>query len=249
MKIIAISDYEGMSREAANIISTQVMQFPNSVLGLATGRTPLGIYRYLIDRYQRENVDYSKISTVNLDEYCGLPSNNEQSYHYYMYSNFFDHVNIPKENINIPNGIVEDVDSECIRYEKRITELGGIDLQLLGIGNTGHIGFNEPDESFAKATHCVKLKQKTIETNAIFFKSPDQVPKYAITVGIRAIMSAKKIVLIASGSEKTEILYRALFGLVTPSVPASILQFHPDVTVVATEDALTQIRQKTDAIL
>lgn len=249
MKIMSASDYGSMSRKAANIISAQVILFPNSVLGLATGATPLGIYRQLIDWYQKGDIDFSKTRTVNLDEYCGLPADNSQSYHYYMHSNFFDQVNIPDENINIPNGIAEDIDSECERYDKLITELGGIDLQVLGIGNTGHIGFNEPDESFDKTTHCVKLKQRTIEANSKFFENPNQVPKYAITVGIKAIMQAKKLLLVANGSGKAEILYRALLGPVTPSIPASILQLHPDVTVVATEDALAQIRKnKPDAV-
>lgn len=250
MKIISASNYDKMSREAANIISAQVILFPNSVLGLATGGTPIGIYRQLVAWYQKGDIDFSRVSTVNLDEYCGLPADNKQSYHYYMHSNLFDHVNVPDRNINIPNGVAEDIDAECERYDRLIAELGGIDLQILGIGNTGHIGFNEPDESFDKTTHCVKLKQRTIEANSIFFDSPDKVPKYAVTVGIKTIMHAKKLLLVANGSGKAEILYRALFGPVTPLVPASILQFHPDVTVIATEDALDYIqREKPDAIL
>lgn len=250
MKIISASDYGSMSRKAANIISAQVILFPDSVLGLATGSTPIGIYRQLIDWYQKGDIDFSRTHTVNLDEYCGLPADNDQSYHYYMYSNFFNHVNIPAENINIPDGTAEDIEVECKRYDGLIAELGGIDLQILGIGNTGHIGFNEPDESFDKTTHCVKLKEKTIKANSRFFESPGQVPKYAVTVGIKAIMQAKKLLLVANGSGKSEILYRALFGPITPSIPASILQLHPDLTVVATQDALSQIRKnKPDAVL
>jgi glucosamine-6-phosphate deaminase len=243
MKIISAPDYESMSRKAANIISAQVILFPDSVLGLATGSTPLGIYRQLIDWYKKGDLNFSKTHTVNLDEYCGILADNEQSYHFYMNSNFFNSVNIPPENINIPIGIAKDIDAECRRYDRLITELGGIDLQLLGIGHTGHIGFNEPDESFDKTTHCVKLKQKTIDANSHFFTNPDDVPKYAVTMGIKAIMQAKKLLLVANGPSKTDILYRVLFGPITPSVPASILQLHPDVTVVATEDALSAIQK------
>lgn len=245
MKIISAPDYQSMSRKAANIISAQVILFPDSVLGLATGSTPVGVYKQLIDWYQKGDLDFSKVHSVNLDEYCGLPVEHEQSYRCYMNQNFFNHVNIPAENTNVPNGLAKDFDTECRRYDKVIAELGGIDLQLLGIGHTGHIGFNEPDEDFDKTTHCVKLKQQTIEANSRFFASEDEVPKYAITMGIKAIMQAKKLLLVANGGDKAEILYRSLFGPITPAVPASILQLHNDVTIVADEEALSTIRTKS----
>lgn len=244
MKIISAPDYTGMSRKAANIISAQVILYPNSVLGLATGSTPLGVYRQLIEWYKKGDIDFSKVHSVNLDEYVGLAPNHDQSYRYYMNENFFKHINIQPQNTNVPNGLAKDTDAECARYDRLITELGGIDLQLLGIGHTGHIGFNEPDQDFDKMTHKVQLKQKTIDANARFFASADEVPKYALTMGIKAIMQAKKILLVANGEGKADILYRSLFGPVTPAVPASILQLHPNVTVVADEAALSVIAQK-----
>lgn len=243
MKIISANDYNDMSRKAANIISAQVILYPDSVLGLATGSTPLGVYRQLVDWYRKGDIDFSRVHSVNLDEYVGLAPEHPQSYHYYMNENFFRHINIKPENTNVPNGLAEDIDAECARYDKLIADLGGIDLQLLGIGHTGHIGFNEPDQDFDKMTHKVKLNQKTIEANSRFFNSEDDVPKYAITMGIKAIMQAKKILLVANGEGKAEILDRALFGPVAPAVPASILQLHPDVTVVADEAALSVIRK------
>jgi len=249
MKIISVPDYEDMSRTAANLISAQVILYPRSVLGLATGSTPVGIYRQLADWYRKGDIDFSQVHTVNLDEYCGLPADNSQSYHYYMWENFFSHVNVPAENCNIPNGNAANIEAECKRYDGLIEALGGIDLQLLGIGRTGHIGFNEPDESFDQPTHRIQLKQRTIEDNARFFETVDEVPKYAITMGIRAIMQAKKLLLVASGAGKADILYRTLFGPVTPAIPASILQFHPNLTVVATEDALSVIHRMRPDVL
>jgi glucosamine-6-phosphate deaminase len=249
MKIISAPDYQSMSRKAANIISAQVILFPNSVLGLATGSTPIGVYNQLIDWYQKGDLDFSKVHSVNLDEYCDLPVEHEQSYRNYMDTNFFSHINISMKNTNVPNGLAKDINAECRRYDKVISDLDGIDLQLLGIGHTGHIGFNEPDEDFDKTTHCVKLKQKTIDANARFFASADEVPKYAITMGIKAIMQSKKLLLLANGTSKADILYRSLFGPITPKVPASILQLHNDVTIVADEEALAVIRaQCPDAI-
>lgn len=241
MKIIRATDYKSMSRKTANIISAQVILFPNSVLGLATGRTPLGVYEQLIDWYRKGDIDFSRVHTVNLDEYCGLSSRHEQSYSYYMRLNFFNRINIPADNCNLPNGLAANFEAECQRYDRLIAELGGIDLQLLGIGHSGHIGFNEPDEAFDKMTHRVKLNEKTIQANAKYFKNVSDVPQYALTMGIKAIMQAKSILLMASGADKAEILHKALFGPVTPAVPASILQLHPQVTVVADEEALALI--------
>ena len=242
MKIIEAADYRSMSRKAANIISAQVILYPRSVLGLATGSTPLGVYEQLIEWYNKGDLDFSGVRTVNLDEYCGLTHDHPQSYSYYMHTNFFDHVNILKKNINIPNGLARDITAECADYDRTITVLGGIDLQLLGLGNDGHIGFNEPNESFDKTTHRVALKEETILANARFFGAAKDVPRFAVTMGIKSIMQAKKILLVVSGAGKADVLERALFGPVTPLVPASILQLHPDVTVVADEDALSQNR-------
>ncbi len=244
MKIINAPDYQSMSRKAANIISAQVILFPHSVLGLATGSTPLGVYQQLIDWYQKGDLDFAKARSINLDEYCGLSGSHEQSYRFYMDTNFFKHINIPAENTYVPNGLAQDIEAECRRYDKVISDLDGIDLQLLGIGHTGHIGFNEPDEDFDKTTHCVNLKQQTIDANARFFENADEVPKRAITMGIKAIMQAKKLLLVANGADKADILYRSLFGPITPKVPASILQLHNDLTVVADEIALSVIREK-----
>lgn len=247
MKIMAAPDYQAMSRRAANIISAQVIMYPRCVLGLATGSTPVGIYRQLIEWYEKGDLDFSEVRSVNLDEYCGLPPENPQSYAFFMWEQFFRQINIHRENTFIPNGLAADIPNECARYDQLIADLGGIDLQLLGIGSTGHIGFNEPNGSFDKMTHQVKLNPKTILDNARFFKSADEVPQYAITMGIKAIMQAQKIVLAVSGVQKAEILYKALYGPVTPAIPASILQLHPNLVVVADFDALTAIREKHDA--
>ena len=227
-----------MSRKAANIISAQVIMKPNCTLGLATGSTPLGIYDQLTEWYKGD-LDFSAVHSVNLDEYRGLPKENDQSYYYFMHKNLFDRVNIRSENTNVPNGMEPDAEKECRRYEKLIADLGGIDLQLLGLGHNGHIGFNEPGEAFEKETHCVDLRGRTIKTNKRFFESADEVPRQAYTMGIKTIMQAKKILVAVSGEDKAEIVKKAFFGPVTPTVPASILQMHNDVTVVADEAALS----------
>ena len=228
-----------MSRKAANIISAQVIMKPNCTLGLATGSTPLGIYDQLTEWYKKGDLDFSAVHSVNLDEYRGLPKENDQSYYYFMHKNLFDRVNIRPENTNVPNGMEPDAEKECRRYEKLIADLGGIDLQLLGLGHNGHIGFNEPGEAFEKETHCVDLQERTIEANKRFFESADEVPRQAYTMGIKTIMQAKKILVAVSGEDKAEIVKKAFFGPVTPTVPASILQMHNDVTVVADEAALS----------
>ncbi|MBQ8549855.1 MAG: glucosamine-6-phosphate deaminase [Clostridia bacterium] len=232
MKVIHTENYEQLSRQAANIIGAQIISKPNCVLGLATGSTPIGAYKELIARYENGDLDFSEVTSVNLDEYCGLTPDNDQSYRYFMNTNLFDHVNINKEKTNVPSGIAEDPEAECERYDRLIEELGGIDLQLLGIGHNGHIGFNEPDDKYTKATHIVELGKSTIEANSRFFASYDDVPKSAITMGMKSIMNAKKVLLIASGKDKQEILKKALYGPITPNVPASILQLHPDLTVI-----------------
>lgn len=239
MRIIKARDYNDMSRKTANVISAQVILKSNCVLGLATGSTVLGTYQQLIDWYHKGDLDFSNVKSVNLDEYVGLSAENDQSYRYYMNCNFFNHINIPFKNTHFPNGLAEDLEEECRKYDGLIESLGGIDLQLLGLGHNGHIGFNEPDEAFEKLTHCVELKEITREANARFFEHEDLVPKYALTMGIKSIMQAKRIVLCISGSHKADILKKVLTGPVTPVIPGSILQMHPNLTVVADEDALS----------
>ncbi len=236
MKFIKVKSYEQMSRQAANIISAQVIIKPDCVLGLATGSSPIGTYKQLIKWYEKGDIDFSCVRSVNLDEYLGLDGENTQSYRYFMDTNFFNHINIKKENTFVPNGKAKDTDKECEKYDANIKSLGGIDLQLLGIGLDGHIGFNEPADSFEKSTHVVDLHQSTIDANSRFFEKTEDVPKKAITMGMVSIMQAKKILLIANGKNKKEILNKAFFGPITPKIPASILQLHPDITVIYSEE-------------
>jgi glucosamine-6-phosphate deaminase len=243
MKIFAEKDYNAMSKRAASIVAAQLIANPKSVLGLATGSSPIGTYQTLIEWYRQGYLDFSNVHAVNLDEYKGLNSQNPQSYAFFMKENLFAHVNINDENTHIPDGLALDVEAECIRYDCVIEKLGGIDLQLLGIGHNGHIGFNEPAESFATDTHCISLSGSTIEANSRLFEHIEEVPRFAYTMGIRPIMMAKKILIIASGSGKAEILRDAVCGPVTPAVPASILQLHPDVTLVADEYAMKGFKQ------
>ena len=239
MKIYSAQDYQSMSRKAANILSAHVILKPDSVLGLATGSTPIGMYRQLIDWYNKGDIDFSQVHTVNLDEYLGLAPTHDQSYRYFMQTNLFDHVNVPPENTNVPNGLAPDPEAECARYNQVIAGLGGIDVQVLGMGHNGHIGFNEPEEAFELETHVVDLTDNTIDANARFFASRDEVPRQAITMGIKSIMQARHILVVVSGKDKAEIVKRAFFGPVTPKVPASILQMHPHVSLVADEAALS----------
>ena len=241
MKIYKAKDYKDMSRKVANIISAQVIMKPNCVLGLATGSTPIGTYDQLVEWYNKGDLDFSEVTTVNLDEYKGLPRTNDQSYYYFMHQHLFDRVNIDPERTNVPNGMEPDAEKECGRYEELIRSLGGVDLQLLGLGHNGHIGFNEPGEAFEKETHCVDLTESTIEANKRFFASADDVPKQAYTMGIKTIMQAKKILIVVNGENKADIVERAFFGPVTPEVPASILQLHNDVTLVGDEESLAKI--------
>ena len=236
MKFITVDTYDRLSRQAANIISAQVILKPDSVLGLATGSSPIGTYKQLIEWYEKGDIDFSKVTSVNLDEYVGLDGINEQSYRYFMNKNFFEHINIDLGNTFVPNGCAVDLAGVGKRYDEHIAELGGIDLQLLGIGFDGHIGFNEPDKYFVKSTHVVDLHESTIKANSRFFASEDEVPKKAITMGMVSIMQAKKILLIASGKEKRDILEKAFYGPITPEIPASILQLHPDITVIYSEN-------------
>ena len=236
MKYIEAGSYEELSRIAADIIADQVKSKPDSVLGLATGSTPIGTYKELIKKYEAGELDFSKVKTVNLDEYIGLDGTNDQSYRYFMNHNLFDHVNIDKNNTNVPNGKAADPSKEGARYDELVASLGGTDIQLLGIGHDGHIGFNEPDEVFYAGTHEVELDDMTIDANARFFASRDEVPTKAITMGMWAIMQAKKIILVANGAGKKEIVEKCMHGPVTPKVPASILQCHRDVTIIYSQN-------------
>ena len=236
MNFIKVDNYDKLSAIAANIIAAQVTLKPNCVLGLATGSSPLGTYAKLAEKYNAGELDFSKVTSVNLDEYVGLDGTSDQSYRYFMDHNLFCNINIDDENTYVPNGCAEDLKAEGIAYDEFIKELGGIDLQLLGIGLDGHIGFNEPDDHFVAETHEVVLDESTIEANARFFASKDDVPTKAITMGMGSIMQAKKILLIANGAKKKDILDKAFYGPITPEVPASILQLHPDVTVVYSEN-------------
>ena len=241
MRIYKAKDYKEMSRKAANIISAQVIMKPNCVLGLATGSTPIGTYDQLVEWYEKGDLDFSEVTTVNLDEYKGLPKENEQSYYHFMHEHLFDRVNLTIGHSFLPNGMEKDAAMECKRYDSLIHSLGGVDLQLLGLGRNGHIGFNEPGGAFEKGTHCIDLTESTIEANKRFFESVDDVPKQAYTMGIKTIMQAKKILVVASGADKVEAVKACFFGPVTPSVPGSILQMHNDVTLVVDEAAYGDI--------
>ena len=242
VKIIRTKDYADMSRKAANIISAQVIMKPDCVLGLATGGTPVGTYEKLVERYNEGDLDFSEVTSVNLDEYRGLPKEHPESYWSFMHKNLFDKVNIDPAKINLPDGTNPDAEDACAKYNQIIHAVGGIDLQLLGIGHDGHIGFNEPGEAFELETHCVNLTAETIEANKRFFDgNVDLVPKQAYTMGIKTIMQARKVLMVANGKGKAEIIKKAFFGPVTPEVPASILQMHPDFTLVGDEEALSLI--------
>ena len=239
MKIIRAKDYNDMSRKAANIISAQVIMKPSAVLGLATGGTPVGTYKQLIEWYNKGDIDFSGVTTINLDEYRGLPRDHEQSYWYFMHENFFNFVNVSEERIFVPDGANPDSDAACKAYDRVIHQAGGIDLQLLGIGTDGHIGFNEPGNAFELETHCVDLTDETIKSNQRFFGEGEEVPKQAYTMGIKTIMQARKVLMVANGEDKAQIIKKAFEGPVTPMIQASILQMHPDFTLVADEAALS----------
>ena len=242
MKIYKTKNYEEMSKKAAHIIASQVILNPDCVLGLATGSTPVGTYKNLIEWYNNGDLDFSQITSCNLDEYRGLSGEHDQSYRYFMNHNLFDHVNIRKECTYVPDGLEEDSDKAARDYDQIIADQGGIDLQRLGLGHNGHIGFNEPADEFPKGTHVVDLTESTIQANKRFFASEADVPRQAYTMGIGTIMSAKKILVVVSGEDKAEILNKVINGPITPQVPASILQLHPDVTIVADEAALSKTK-------
>ncbi|WP_322181097.1 glucosamine-6-phosphate deaminase [Neglectibacter caecimuris] len=231
MRILETESYEKMSALAAGIIGAQILLKPDCVLGLATGSSPIGTYQELVKNCEKGILDFSKVRTVNLDEYCGLTPENPQSYRYFMNTHLFDHVNIHKEHTYLPDGSAPDIEKEAERYEKLVDSLGGADLQLLGIGHNGHIGFNEPTDSFPRYVHQVDLTESTIQANSRLFDRVEDVPTKAITMGIGTIMKASRILLIA-GADKKEIIQKAMYGEITPHVPASVLQLHRDVTVI-----------------
>ena len=237
MRLIRAKNYDDMSLKAANIIAAQVSLNPKSVLGLATGSTPIGTYRHLVEWYQKGELDFGKAVSINLDEYCGLSGDHPQSYRRFMQENLFDHISIRPENTWVPDGMTTDVDAMCDDYERTIEELGGVDLQLLGLGHDGHIGFNEPCDHFPVRTHEVALTESTRRANARFFAGEDEVPTAAYTMGVGTVMAARRVLMIVTGADKADILHRAFCGPVTPWVPASILQFHPDVTLICDEAA------------
>ena len=239
MRILQAKDYKEMSEMAADIIGAQVLLKPDAVLGLATGSTPVGTYEELVKRYEAGRLDFSKIKTVNLDEYRGLTRDNDQSYYYFMHSHLFDHININKNNTKVPDGMEPDALKAGEDYENIINKFGGIDLQLLGLGNNGHIGFNEPCDEFIDKTHVVDLTQSTIEANKRFFESIDDVPRQAYTMGIGSIMRAKRVLMLVSGKGKAQIVKDAFFGSVTPKVPASVLQLHNDFILIGDAEALS----------
>lgn len=241
MRIIITDSYEKMGLEAANIVAGQVYLKPDSVLGLATGSTPVSMYQRLAAVHKTVGLDFSEVTTFNLDEYIGMSPDNPQSYHYFMQENFFKHINIRPENVYLPNGMAEDMIAEGERYEKLIETKGGIDLQVLGIGQNAHIGFNEPDVKFAATTHKVELDEETIQANSRFFASIHEVPRYAISMGIKTIMMAEHVILLANGKNKAKAVYKAVCGDVTPEAPASILQLHRDVVVIVDEAAASML--------
>ena len=232
MKVIVCESYEDMSRRAAKIFAETIVEKPTCVLGFATGSTPLGMYNEFIRMHKEEGLDFSRATSFNLDEYYPISPDNDQSYRYFMEKNLFEHINIPASATHVPNGSAIDAEAECAAYDKMIEDFGGIDIQVLGIGVNGHIAFNEPDDALVAATHVTTLTDSTVEANSRFFASKDDVPRYALTMGIGSIMKARKIVLLASGANKKDALSVLLSGKITTACPASVLNMHPDVTIL-----------------
>lgn len=238
MRIHVLDDYQELSHKAASFVASQIILRPHSVLGLATGSTPRGLYSHLI---QMEDLDFRGVQTFNLDEYLGLERDHPHSYHYYMQEHLFRHINISPAGIHIPPGQPDDLEQACREYDRAIADAGGIDLQILGIGLNGHIGFNEPASRLKTATHVVDLSPTTIEANSRFFSSPEEVPRRAISMGLGSIMRARKILLLASGGDKAEIVARTVGGEITTRVPASLLQLHPEVIIMVDKEAGSQL--------
>ena len=244
MKVIIKKNYEELSKEAAETIKEAIQKKPNLVLGLATGSTPIGTYQELARMYREKELDFSKVVIFNLDEYLGLPADHPQSYHYFMYENLLNHVNINQENFHIPDGMTKNIEKFCQEYEEKIQKAGGIDLQLLGIGSDGHIGFNEPGTPLDSRTQLVKLAESTIKDNSRFFEKEEDVPRFAITMGAQTIFEAKRILLLASGENKAEAVAKFIEGPITPQITASILQKHPDVIVILDEAAALKLKRR-----
>lgn len=243
MEVIIMKDYNAMSKKAAEIIKSVVLRKPNCVLGLATGGTPIGTYKELIKFHKEGKLDFSKVITFNLDEYISLPKTHDQSYFYFMYDNIFNHINVNPENVHVPDGMAEDVEAFCKWYEEEIEKVGGIDLQLLGIGSDGHIAFNEPGSSLASRTRMKTLDEQTIKDNARFFKSEAEVPRYAITMGVGTILEAKELLLIANGKKKADVCAEFIEGPITSQITASALQLHPKAIVVLDEEAASKLKK------
>lgn len=240
MKIYKVKNYDELSRKAANIIAAQITLKPDSVLGLATGSSPVGLYKNLVSMYENGDLDFSKITTVNLDEYKGLDGTNDQSYRYFMNENLLTKVNVPMERTFVPDGTMEDVAAACAAYDEILNSVGTVDIQLLGLGHDGHLGFNEPDDHFEDGTHCVQLTETTIQANKRFFEKEEDVPRQAYTMGIGGIMRAKMLLVVVSGEDKADILNKVLTAPVSPQIPGTILRFHPNVILVADEAALSK---------
>lgn len=244
MRVIIVENYEEMSQKAAQMVASQIFLNPKSVLGLATGSTPVGMYKELIRMHKQGGLDFSQATSFNLDEYYGLPKTNKQSYDHFMRETFFDHINMSEEKRHIPNGLAKDIEKECHDYDQSISDIGGIDIQILGIGANGHIGFNEPNINFEARTHLVKLDEQTIKDNARFFKSEEEVPHKAISMGMKTIMQSKKIVLMASGANKAEAIQKTIEGKITSDLPASMLQIHKDVVFILDKEAASELKNR-----
>ena len=244
MQVFIKKDYEEMSRRAADIVEEEMAKKDRLVLGLATGSTPVGLYKELIRRHKEKGLDFSQVITFNLDEYCGLAPDHEQSYRYFMDENLFNHINIDKKNTHVPDGLAKDLDRFCEDYEKMIADAGGIDLQVLGIGGDGHIAFNEPGSSLASRTRVKTLTEETVQDNSRFFKSIDEVPKYALTMGVGTVMETRICLLLANGAKKAEVLAKAVEGPITTEVTASALQMHPHVIIVVDEEAGALLKRR-----
>ncbi len=243
MEVIIKENYEEMSKEAAEIIRDAIHLKPNLVLGLATGSTPIGTYKELIRMYEAGELDFSKVVTFNLDEYVGLPPTHDQSYHYFMHENLFNHININPANVHVPSGVVRDFGSYCQWYEDEIAKAGGVDVQVLGIGSDGHIGFNEPGSSLASRTSIVTLTEETIQDNSRFFERMEDVPRFAITMGVGTIMEARLCLLLANGEKKADPVEALVEGPITSQVTASALQMHPNATVIIDEAAASKLKR------
>ena len=245
MRVIITKDYDEISSRAADIVEEEMQRNKRKfVLGLATGSTPVGLYKELIRRHKDKGLDFSRVITFNLDEYIGLDAGHTQSYRYFMDEQLFNHINIKRHNIHVPDGMAKDLEDYCIRYEKAITDAGGIDLQVLGIGRDGHIGFNEPSSSLGSRTRIKTLTEETIKDNARFFKNADEVPQYAVTMGVGTIMKARKSILLASGAKKAGVLAETVEGPITAQVTASALQIHPHATIICDIDAASKLKRR-----